>query len=64
MRLGALAVLLALAAALGGCGSGSHETTSTRSDARITELRSIDQLRGAFNAHPDVPRLVVLVSPT
>ena len=63
-RAAALAVLAAGALALGGCGSARQRTAATGSDDQISELRSIDQLRTAFNAHPDVPRLIVLVSPT
>ncbi len=57
-------MLLALTVALGGCGGNGHKTASTAKDDRVTELRNIDQLRQAFNTHPDVPRLIVLVSPT
>jgi nitrous oxide reductase accessory protein NosL len=63
------ALLAALAAALlgAGCG-GAHRSASppARANARgdVTELKDMGQLRSAFNAHPDVPRLIVLASPT
>jgi hypothetical protein len=63
-----LAALLAIGLALvgAGCGGGDHSTSSGRAPAGdgVTELRSIGQLRGAFNAHEGVPRLIVLASPT
>ena len=60
-RLGAL--LAALVIAVSGCGSGRH-TAQREQQPAVTGLRSIDQLREAFNAHPTVPRLILLVSPT
>lgn len=32
--------------------------------AQVIELRSVDQLRMAFNKHIGTPRLVLLLSPT
>ena len=58
-RLRRYIVLLPLVLFLSGCGSGGHTTQS-----HVTELRNIAQLRQEFNAHPGVPRLIVLVSPT
>jgi hypothetical protein len=37
---------------------------AARAPAAPHDLRSIDQLRAAFNAHPGVPRLIVIISPT
>jgi hypothetical protein len=64
-----LATLLVCAAAvvIAGCGGGSRATSSSAPAAKrdgVTQLRSIGQLRAAFNAHPGVPRLIVLASPT
>ena len=65
-RLAALLVCAA-AVAVAGCGGGGRATSSsapaTKRDG-VTELRSIGQLRAAFNAHPGIPRLIVLASPT
>jgi hypothetical protein len=64
-----LALLLVSALALLGAGCGEAKRTSSppahaaRSDGG-TELTDIGQLRTAFNAHPGVPRLIVLASPT
>jgi hypothetical protein len=63
-RVLAFGALLALVAAVGGgCGSRSASTQCAR-QAPVVELRSIDQLRSIFNAHPGVPRLILLISPT
>jgi hypothetical protein len=58
-------VLLPLLAALviGARGCGSSADTS-QSNSQIAKLQSIDQLRHAFDAHPGVPRLILLISPT
>jgi hypothetical protein len=63
------AVLLAA-----GCGSGtrarSPERTATSPPSNggkgdgLPELTDIRQLQAAFDAHPGVPRLVILLSPT
>jgi nitrous oxide reductase accessory protein NosL len=63
------ALLTALAVALLGAGCGAANRPASphpRAGARdnVTELEDIGQLRAAFNAHPDVPRLIVLASPT
>ena len=34
------------------------------SPATLADLGDIDQLKTLFNQHPDVPRLVLLLSPT
>ena len=60
------AVLLSVGAALlaAGCGGSSASKDGAGTTTAIPELENIQQLRDTFNAHPGVPRLVVLVSPT
>jgi hypothetical protein len=54
----------------GGCGGSFPEsgaTTAPTAAAKadgLPELTSIGQLQRAFDAHPGVPRLVILLSPT
>ena len=56
-------VLIAAAAALAaGCG-GSHRSAKPATPP-VKTLSSVAELRTLFNAQPDVPRLIVLVSPT
>jgi hypothetical protein len=56
-------LLLAAAVALAtGCG-GSHGLAKTTAPP-VKTLSSVAELRTLFNAQPDVPRLIVLVSPT
>ena len=64
-RLG-VALALAIAVVGAGCGGRDHATLSAGATKRdgVTELRSIGQLRAAFNAHQGLPRLIVLASPT
>ena len=69
MRRLALVAVCAVALAAAGCGAGTTEPTTSSTPAAgrsggVTELRSVDQLRAAFDAHDDVPRLVLLASPT
>jgi ABC-type glycerol-3-phosphate transport system substrate-binding protein len=63
-----LATLLVLPAAVvvAACGASRGASSSAPAAKRdgVTELRSIGQLRAAFNAHPGIPRLIVLASPT
>ena len=69
-----LIALIACSAALlvAGCGDGSASSSATRTPAGsasaagddLPELTSMAQLQRAFDAHPDVPRLVILLSPT
>ena len=67
-RLLLLAACVALIVA--GCGRSSPERAATSSpagaakDDALPELTSIGQLQRAFDAHPGVPRLVILLSPT
>jgi hypothetical protein len=56
------AVALALAAA--GCGGSSSSAPTTAQKPKLTDLTNIDQLETQFTAHADVPRLVLIVSPT
>lgn len=56
-----LPLLAALVIGASGCGSGAHTSQTTRP---IEQLQSIDQLRHEFDAHPGVPRLILLISPT
>jgi hypothetical protein len=66
MRPAALAVFAAAALVLSGCGGGTLHMPAGR-DSRapaVPQLRNLDQLRAAFNAHSGEPRLVVLIAPT
>ena len=54
------AVVLGLASGCGGGGGGGHRASSSR----LTDLRSVEQLRSLFNSRSGEPRLIVLVSPT
>lgn len=56
-----LPLLAALLGAASGCGSSAH---TSQPKAQIAQLQSIDQLRHDFDAHPGVPRLILLISPT
>jgi len=60
VKVGAV-LLAALALGLVGCGAS---TSNRVVRPQVRELRSVDELRRAFNAHSGVPRLIVLVSPT
>ena len=65
-RLATTLVVCAVAVVVAACG-GSRATSSSAPAAKrdgVTELRSVGQLRAAFNAHPGIPRLIVLASPT
>jgi hypothetical protein len=57
----AATLILLLTAAAAGTASGGH---GQHTGGRVRQLENIGQLRAAFNAHPGVPRLIVLVSPT
>ncbi len=72
-RLGATAVALLAALTLAGCTTGSSgeadtTTPTTRSSeqegVRLTNLRSVEQLRTLFNEDRGTPRLILLLSPT
>ena len=65
MRSTAFAATAVALLLLAGCGGGGSGTPSGHPSAQaMPQLRSIDQLRSAFNADTGVPRLVVLISPT
>jgi hypothetical protein len=59
-------LLCVAAVVVAGCGGTRASSSSAPAAKRdgVTELRSIGQLRAAFNAHPGIPRLIVLASPT
>lgn len=58
-----LAVLLcACALFVSACGTSSR--TSAPTGSRAPELTDIQQLQDAFDAHRNVPQLIVLLSPT
>ena len=57
-----LLLIAAAAALVAGCG-GSHRSTKATAPP-VRTLHSVAELRTLFNAQPDIPRLVVLVSPT
>jgi hypothetical protein len=58
-------IALVAAAVLVGSGFGGSSTkTSATSQKRLTDLRTISQLRTAFQTASNQPRLIVLVSPT
>jgi hypothetical protein len=61
-----LALLAAVALSMSACGGGHGKSNGGTDNARrrLTDLHDISQLRAAFNAASDQPRLVVLVSPT
>jgi hypothetical protein len=58
-------VVVALAALpLAGC-SGSEPSTGVATDpGQVTELKSLDTLRAAFDEGDGKPRLLLLLSPT
>jgi hypothetical protein len=60
----ALAAFGVIAVLLAGCGGTSEKPATRASAARVPQLRSMEQLRAAFNARETMPRLVVLISPT
>ena len=56
--------LLVLTLASAGCSGGKSPAKSASSAGAPRELRTIGDLRAAFNSHAGEPRLIVLVSPT
>ena len=67
MRLCVLVVAAVVALPVAACGAAKRAPSRPAHSARagkVTELRDIAQLRAAFNAHTDMPRLIVLASPT
>jgi hypothetical protein len=62
-------VVCSAALLIAGCGDRSRSSSPERSPTSaakddLPELTSMAQLQRAFDAHPDVPRLVILLSPT
>jgi hypothetical protein len=64
MKAAALASFSVVVLMLAACGGGSKPSTTGASTSSVPQLRSVEQLRAAFNAHASMPRLVVLLSPT
>jgi hypothetical protein len=60
----ALLAVVVLVCTTAGCGGSAHTSSSTTSTRTLMDLRSIGQLRRAFNSASGEPRLIVLVSPT
>ncbi len=59
-----LALLVCATALLvSACGTSNHSSGPTE-EGTAPELTSIQQLRESFDAHQDVPQLIVLISPT
>lgn len=57
-------VALALALGAAGCGGSSSSSPTTKEAAGLSDVKSVDQLRTLFAEHADVPRLLLIVSPT
>ena len=64
MRAATLAALGVSALVLAGCGGGAGTSATHTGTPAVPQLRNMQQLRAAFNAHETVPRLLVLVAPT
>ena len=64
------AIIAALLVLVTCTGCGSSSTAKSRpSDAsptapRLTDIKSVGELRTSFNAHAGEPRLILLMSPT
>jgi hypothetical protein len=50
--------------ALSGCRQSSAVAVEPASDATLKDLQNLDELRVLFNKDKDVPRLILLLSPT
>jgi uncharacterized lipoprotein len=58
-------VVAALSALLlAGCSGSDRATTSASEPGKVTELKSLDTLKAAFDADNGKPRLLLLLSPT
>ena len=57
-------LLLVLLLGVGACAVGSPPEASTHASAELADLQDPQQLRDMFNADPDLPRLILLLSPT
>lgn len=64
MKVALLASIGVIALVLAGCGGISGSSATRASAQPVPQLRSMQQLRAAFNAHVTLPRLVVLIAPT
>ena len=58
-------VVMALSALLlAGCSGSEQSTSSAPESGKVTELKSVDTLKTAFDADNGKPRLLLLLSPT
>jgi len=58
-------VVTALSALLlAGCSGSEQSTSSAPESGKVTELKSVDTLKTAFDADNGKPRLLLLLSPT
>jgi len=57
-----VALLAVVALGIAACGGTADEEQAA--DARVVELRNLDQAAAAFDADKGKPRLVLLLSPT
>jgi len=49
---------------LAGCSGSEQSTSSAPESGKVTELKSVDTLKTAFDADSGKPRLLLLLSPT
>ena len=49
---------------LAGCSGSEQSTSSAPESGKVTELKSVDTLKTAFDADGGKPRLLLLLSPT
>ena len=58
-------VVTALSALLlAGCSGSEQSTSSAPESGKVTELKSVDTLKTAFDVDSGKPRLLLLLSPT
>ena len=58
-------VVVALSALLlAGCSGSGHSPKVATEPGKVTELKSVDTLKAAFDADDGKPRLLLLLSPT
>ena len=62
-RASGIVALLAVVLLASGCG-GNGERAAGQSQAELADIRSVSDLRAAFNEAKGTPRLVVIFSPT
>ncbi len=60
MRLALALLLLAVA----GCGGGREEPEQPSAQRRLVDVRSVSAFGAAFDEDGDVPRLILVLSPT